>query len=78
MVALREIYDVAVIFSGDQDYVPAVSIVKDSGKRVVNVSFQARNGQLLPGGSRRLNETADRSIILAYADLAQYLNLATT
>ena len=76
MVALREIYDVAVIFSGDQDYVPAVRIVKDAGKRVVNVSFRARNNRLLPGGARRLNEVSDRSIIIAHADLANYLNIA--
>ena len=76
MVALREIYDVAVIVSGDQDYLPAIRIVKDSGKRVVNVSFRARNNRLLPGGARRLNEAADRSIIIDYADLAKYLNLA--
>ena len=75
MVALKDIYDVAVILSGDQDYVPAVRIVKNAGKRVVNVAFRARNGSLLPGGARRLNETADRSLIIGYADLANYLNL---
>ena len=75
MVALKDIYDVAVIFSGDQDYVPAVRIVKNAGKRVVNVSFRARNGSLLPGGARRLNETADRSLIIDHADLAGYFNL---
>ena len=76
MVALKEIYDVAVVFSGDQDYVPAVRIVKNAGKRVVNVSFRARSGSLLPGGARRLNETADRSIIVEHADLVQYFNFA--
>lgn len=76
MVALKDIYDVAVVFSGDQDYVPAVRIVKDARKRVINVAFQARNGRLLPGGARRLNETADRSIVLKHADLAQYFNFA--
>jgi uncharacterized LabA/DUF88 family protein len=50
MVLFRDIYDVAVIVSGDQDYVPAVQAVKDSGKHVVNVAFLARNGVLLPGG----------------------------
>lgn len=75
MVALREIYDVAVVFSGDQDYVPAIRIVKNVGKRVVNVSFRARNNNLLPGGAQRLNETADQSIIVEYAELAKYLNI---
>ena len=31
LIVLRDIYDVAVIVSGDQDYVPAVQSVKDSG-----------------------------------------------
>ena len=75
MVALREIYDVAVVFSGDQDYVPAIRIVKNAGKRVVNVAFRARNNNLLPGGAQRLNATADQSIIVEYAELAQYLNI---
>ena len=76
MVALKEIYDVAVVFSGDQDYIPAVRIVKNAGKRVVNVSFRARNGSLLPGGARRLNETADHSLIVSYADLSGYFNFS--
>ena len=46
MVALGDMYDVAVIFSGDQDYVPAVRIVKDAGRMVVNVAFQTRSGEL--------------------------------
>lgn len=51
LLLLRDIYNVAVIVSGDQDYVPAVQVVKDSGKRVINVAFEARNGRLLPGGA---------------------------
>ena len=77
MVALREIYDVAVVFSGDQDYIPAVRIVKNAGKRVINVAFRARSGSLLPGGARRLNETTDRSIIVDHYDLVKYFNFAT-
>lgn len=59
LIVLRDIYDVAVIVSGDQDYVPAVQVVKDFGKIVVNVVFRARNGKLLPGGAWRLNERTD-------------------
>ena len=72
MVALRDIYDVAVIVSGDQDYVPAVRIVKDAGRRVVNVSFRTRGGELQPGGARRLNVACDSSLILSYSDLARF------
>ena len=49
MVTLHANYDLAVIVSGDQDYVPAAQAVKNMGKPVVNVAFKARNGVLLPG-----------------------------
>lgn len=55
IITLRDIYDIAAIVSGDQDYVPAVEVIKDSGKRVVNAAFETQNGRLLPGGARRLN-----------------------
>ena len=72
---LREIYDVAVIVSGDQDYVPAVQLVKDSGKRVVNVAFKTRNGRLLPGGAWRLNQHTDWSLAVPYDVFRPFLNL---
>ena len=55
----RPIYDVGVIVSGDQDYVPAVQVAKDSGKQIVNVSFLKRDGKLLPGG-RPASQPGDR------------------
>jgi uncharacterized LabA/DUF88 family protein len=55
LLMLKDIYDVAILVSGDQDYVPAVRRAKDFGKTVINVSFLTRNGRLLPGGARRLN-----------------------
>jgi|GEM_PF-1500812 len=55
LIKLKDIYDVAVIVSGDQDYVPAVDTIKDFGKRTVNVAFQTEKGHLLPGGAKRLN-----------------------
>ena len=75
MIVLRKIYDVAIILSGDQDYVPAVEVVKDSGRRVVNVAFQTRGGKLLPGGARRLHQVTDRSLIVTHQTLASYLGL---
>jgi len=75
MIILKDIYDVAVIVSGDQDYVPAVQVVKDFGKRVVNVAFITRGGQLLPGGARRLNQRTDSSYSIAYVDLATRLQI---
>lgn len=75
LIMLREIYDVALILSGDQDYVPAVEVVKDSGKRVINVAFRTRGGRLLPGGARRLNQVTDWSFDIEYHDLGRFLGL---
>ena len=39
-------------------YLP-VEVLKDYGKRVVNVAFKTRGGKLLPGGARKLNKATD-------------------
>jgi len=75
LLELRPIYDIAVIVSGDQDYVPAVEIIKNSGKSVVNVAFKTRGGQLLPGGAWRLNITTDWSYEVTYNDFKDHLKL---
>ncbi|MGA7579058.1 MAG: NYN domain-containing protein [Desulfobaccales bacterium] len=75
LIALHNIYDMAVIVSGDQDYVPAVQIVKDLGKKVINVAFTTRSGELMPGGAKRLNHITDWSIKIPYAQLKGFLNL---
>lgn len=75
LVLLRDIYDTAVIVSGDQDYVPAVEAVKEFGKSVWNVAFRTRGGRLLPGGARRLNVATDRCLEIGYDELAHYLGI---
>jgi hypothetical protein len=75
MVTLHNIYDLAIIVSGDQDYVPAAQAVKDMGKPVVNVGFLARNGKLLPGEARRLNEITDWSISLEWDAFRRFLGI---
>jgi len=75
LIVLRDIYDIAVIVSGDQDYVPAVKKVKDFGRSVVNVAFERRDGRLLPGGARRLNQVTDWSVSVSYEDFAQHLGM---
>jgi uncharacterized LabA/DUF88 family protein len=72
-LTLKDIYDVAIIISGDGDYVPAVQAVKDSGKHVINVSFLKKNGGVLPGGARRLNQATDRIIELAHDAVSGHL-----
>jgi uncharacterized LabA/DUF88 family protein len=75
MVTLQANYDVGIIVSGDQDYVPAAQTIKDMGKHVVNVAFKARNGVLLPGGAKRLNQATDWSIDLGYDEFRKFLNI---
>ena len=75
LMMLRDCYDLALIVSGDQDYVPAVQAIKDSGKQVVNVGFLTRGGKLLPGGAARLNQITDWSIAVPYEDMRQKLNI---
>lgn len=76
MIMLKDIYDFAVIITGDQDYVPAVEVLKDCGKRIVSVAFLTRGGQLLPGGARRLNQVADWRFNIPYATLAEHLQIS--
>jgi len=75
LIVLRDIYDAAVIVSGDQDYVPAVQYVKDEGKVVVNVAFKTRGGELLPGGAWRLNQMADWCLCVPYSDMKALLGI---
>lgn len=72
LLELRDIYDVAILISGDQDFVPAIKVVKDSGKRVVNVNFRKRSGTVLSGGAYALNVFADKTLNLPYARLRQW------
>ncbi len=73
MLQMRNFYDMAIIVSGDQDYLPAIQAVKNSGVIVVNVSFNDCNKKRLPGVSRRLNETTDWSLTVDYETFAGYM-----
>jgi len=75
LLKLEDIYDVGVVVSGDGDYVPAVQVVKDWGKHIINVSFLKKSGGLLPGGARRLNQMTDRAIEVPYADMARFMRV---
>jgi uncharacterized LabA/DUF88 family protein len=61
--------------SGDGDYVPAVKTVKDWGKHIVNVSFLKKNGGVLPGGARRLNQNTDRVIEIGFDDMQKFMEI---
>ena len=73
MMRLKDTYDIAVIVSGDQDFVPVAAAVKDLGKRVVNVSFSTKGGKMLPSGARRLNVAVDQSIVVDYDTFRKFL-----
>ena len=75
VLKLNDIYDVEIIVSGDADYVPAVQVVKDWGKHIINVSFLKKSGGLLPGGARRLNQTTDRAIEVSYGDMNAFMKI---
>jgi len=75
LLEFRNIYDVAILISGDQDFTPAVKVIKNHGKRVVNVSFTTRGGKLLPGGAYVLNQICDKTLIIDYHKLAELLSI---
>lgn len=75
LIKLKDMYDVAVVMSGDQDYVPAVEAIKDLGKHTVNVAFLTEGDRLLPGGAKRLNQSTDWSIEVKHMDSKQHFNL---
>jgi hypothetical protein len=75
LLVLNDIFDVGIIVSGDADYVPVVQSVKDWGKHIINVSFLKRGGGVLPGGARRLNRSADRSVAVEYDQMLKFMNL---
>ncbi len=72
LLRLSDIYDVAVIVSGDQDYVPAVEAIKMRGKTVINVVFRSKAGKLLPGGAWRLNQHTDDRIEVTHDEIKSY------
>ena len=75
MLLLKDNYDLAVIVSGDQDFVPAVRAAQDAGKTVVNVVFLDDQGKFLPGGAKRLSAAADWSVEVSRDEFRQFLNL---
>ena len=73
MVGMKDEYDIAVLVSGDQDFVPAVDAVRAHGKAVVNVSFKRKGGGLLPNGAWQLNKAADHGVKVDYDTFRRFL-----
>ena len=77
MLLLKDIYDVAVILSGDQDFVPAARAAKNAGKIVVNVAFRTENGRgFFPPGADKLHQVVDWRIEVDHAAFRKFLGLA--
>jgi len=45
--AYENLYDVAIIISGDADFIPAINLVRKNGKKVINAFFPKSSSYLL-------------------------------
>lgn len=45
--AYEDLYDVAIIVSGDEDFIPAINLAKENGKKVINAFFPKSSSYLL-------------------------------
>ena len=75
LIVLSNIYDVALLVSGDADYIPPVSAIKNMGKLVYSVSFLTEDGTKLPGGARRLERSVDGRIELPFEQISKRLGV---
>jgi hypothetical protein len=73
MVVLGPNFDVALLVSGDQDYVPAVKHLKDSGRQVFSITFLSRTGTVLPIGAKQLHQATDDNYQVSYEDFRRFL-----
>lgn len=75
MVSMANIYDTAILISGDQDFLPAVQAVKNMGKNVTVAVFGENGTTTLRSVSRNLVLEADRRIILPKGQVKEILGL---
>ena len=75
LITLSDIYDVALVVSGDADYIPPVQAIKRRGKLVYSVSFLTEEGRKLPGGAHRLERIVDGRIELPFASVRNKLGI---
>jgi len=45
--AFKNLYDVAIIVSGDEDFIPAIRVVQENHKKVINAFFPKSSSYLL-------------------------------
>lgn len=54
--ALRDHYDIAIVVSGDQDFVPAIQHVQAAGKRVEVAAFEVSAGKSIMKAADRFHD----------------------
>jgi len=64
--AYSNIFDTAILVSGDADFVPAIKAVQDFGKEVTNICFPKTK-------SFHLNQTCNKTITLSKTNIEQIL-----
>ena len=45
--SFKDLYDIAIIVSGDEDFIPAIKVVQENNKRVINAFFPKSSSYLL-------------------------------
>lgn len=75
LIVFRDNYDVVMLVSGDADYIPPVSAVKNMGKLVYSVCFLTEDGAKLPGGAWRLERSVDGQIELPFDQVRDQLGI---
>ena len=75
MITFADMFDAAIILSGDADYLPPVAAVKMKGRFVYSVSFLDEKGRQLPGGARRLSNAVDSRADLDFETVRQALSI---
>lgn len=73
LLSFKDIADLAILFSGDQDYVPAIQAYKDSGKHIFAVNFETSNKRILPGGSYALARLADKVVTIRQENIIELI-----
>ena len=73
MIKLSAIYDVCILISGDQDFVPVVQFLKDTGKLVYVVSFTKKSNTAVKSLSPILARTCDKTIECPYEQVKKFL-----
>jgi len=73
LLSFKDISDLAILFSGDQDYVPAIQAYKDSGKHIFAVNFETSNKRILPGGSFALARLVDKVVTIKQEDIVELI-----